>query len=137
MGDVHQITPFLHVPDLPKALHLFTEILGFEVRFRVLDYAYLEWESAALRVLEERGRELPGPGEPRMTVYLDVPDVDALWARLRPGLATLPPGDVMPPRNQPWNQREFHVRLPDGHWLAFGMASPEGAWVDQGLSMAF
>ena len=137
MGELHQITPFLHVPDLAKALHLLTEILDFEVKFRVPDYAYLEWECTALRLLEERGRKLPGPGEPRMTVYLDVPDLDALWARLRPGLATLPTEDVMPPRNQPWNQREFHVRLPDGHWLAFGMASPEGAVVDQGPSMPF
>lgn len=137
MGDLHQITPFLHVPDLDQALHLLTEVLRFEVKFRAPDYAYLEWESAALRVLEERGRKLPGPGEPRMTVYLDVPDVDALYASLRPGLDTLLLEDVMPPRNQPWNQREFHVRLPDGHWLAFGMASPAGAVVDQGPSMPF
>lgn len=136
MGELHQITPFLHVPDLPKARNLLTEILGFEVKFRVSDYAYLAWGSAALRLLEERGRQLPGPGEPRLTVYLDVPDLDALWTRLRPGLATLPPEDVMPPRNRPWKQREFHVRLLDGPWLAFGMASPEGR-VDQGPSKPF
>ncbi|HJV21528.1 MAG TPA: VOC family protein, partial [Holophagaceae bacterium] len=93
MGELYQITPFLHVPDLPKALHLLTEILGFTVKYAEPSYAYLEWERAALRVLEEPGRKLPAPGEPRMTVYLDVPDVDALYARLRPGLATLPPED--------------------------------------------
>lgn len=137
MADLHQITPFLHVPDLPEALRLLTEVLRFEVRYQEAGYAYLVWERAALRVLEEPGRRLPGPGEPRMTMYLDVPEVDALYAALRPGLDTLDRRDLMPPRNQPWGQREFHVRLPDGHWLAFGAPMPEGAEVDQGPTMPF
>jgi uncharacterized glyoxalase superfamily protein PhnB len=137
MTDLHQITPFLHVPDLDAALHRLTRVLRFEVKYQVPGYAYLEWDGVGLRVLEEPGRALPGPGQARMTVYLDVPEVDGLYARLRPGLATLPAEDVMPPRNQPWGQREFHLRMPDGHWLAVGMPVAEGAKVDQGPSMPF
>jgi len=120
MPDLRQITPFLHVPDLPRALDFLTRVLRFEIKFRAANYAYLEWESVAVRVLEERGRAPAAPGEARMTIYLDVRDVDGLYAELRPGLDGLPPGDVMPPFDEPWDQRELHVRLPDGHWLAFG-----------------
>lgn len=127
MTGIFQITPMLHVPDLAQALDLFTRVLGFEVKFRMTNYAYLERESAGMRILEERGRKLPGVGEPRMTVYMDVRDVDALYAELLPQLRTLPPGDVQAPMNMHWNQREFHVRLPDGHWLAFGMPTPAGS----------
>jgi len=54
------------------------------------------------------------------TLDADVPDVDALYARLRPRLERLPAADVEPPLDKPWNQREFQVRLPDGDWLTFG-----------------
>lgn len=121
MSNVQQITPFLHVPNLAKALDLFTRILCFEVKFRMRDYAYLACDGAAIRILEEPSRALPSPGEKlRMTVYIDVRDVHGLYAELLPGLSTLPAGDVHAPMDEPWDQREFHVRLPDGQWLAFG-----------------
>jgi hypothetical protein len=60
-----------------------------------------------------------------MTVYIDVDDVNALYDELRAGLATLPEGDVVGPMDEPWKQRELHVRLPDGDWLALGMPTPK------------
>jgi catechol 2,3-dioxygenase-like lactoylglutathione lyase family enzyme len=120
--NVLQVTPFLHVPDLARTLDLFTRVLGFEVTFRLENYAYLQREGAAVRVLEERGRAQPEQGRARMTVYIDVRDVDALYAERLPQLRTLPQGDVQAPIDQIYNQREFHVRLPDGNWLAFGQA---------------
>lgn len=119
-ASVYQITPFLHVPDLAKALVFFTEALAFEVLYRESTYAYLERDGAGLRVLEERGRRLLPDGKARMTVYVDVPDVDALYAQLLPRLRLLPEADVEPPLDKSWNQREFQVRLPDGDWMAFG-----------------
>jgi len=126
MPRVHQVTPFLHVPDFEQALDLMTRVLRFEVKFLREEwrYAYLEWEGAGLRLLEERGRARAEPGvDARMTVYLDVADVDALYEELRPGLETLPEGDFWPPGDKKWGQRELHVRLPDGHWLALGQAA--------------
>jgi catechol 2,3-dioxygenase-like lactoylglutathione lyase family enzyme len=120
MPSILQMTPMLHVPDLAKALDLFTRVLRFEIRFAVGNYAYLENGPAAIRILEERRRAMVAPEQARMTVYMYVRDVDALYAELRPGLKTLPAGDVLPPVDQHWHQREFHVRLPDGHWLAYG-----------------
>lgn len=117
----HQITPFLHVPDLASALDRLTRALRFLVKYQEEHYAYLEWENTALRVLEEPGRAPAGPGQARMTVYLDCRDVDALYADMLPGLCHLPAEDVQPPLDKDWGQREFMVKLPDGHWMAFGM----------------
>ncbi len=120
---IHQITPFLHVPDLERALHLLTEVLPFEVKYRETEYAYLELEGHGFRILEEPARVTTPDGKARMTVYVDMADIDGLYARLKPLLDTLPAGDVDPPRDKPWKQREFMVRLPDGDWIAFGQAA--------------
>lgn len=121
MADIFQATPFLHVPDLAQAVDFFTRILRFEVKFSISNYVYMERGNAGIRILEERGRKSKGPGEARVSVYVDVRDVDALYAELLPELRTLKGGDVQAPADQSWGQREFQVRLPDGHWLTFGM----------------
>jgi catechol 2,3-dioxygenase-like lactoylglutathione lyase family enzyme len=108
------------VPDLERALDLFTRVLRFEVPYRLGEYAYVKREGAAIRILEERGRRLDLDKKARVTVYIDVSDVDALYSELQSGLSTLPEGDVEPPNDQSWGQREFQVRLPDGQWLTFG-----------------
>jgi catechol 2,3-dioxygenase-like lactoylglutathione lyase family enzyme len=126
MYRIRQVTPFLHVPDLERALDMLTRVLRFEIKYREPGYAYLEWGDAALRLLEERDRATLPPDGARMTVYLDVEDVDDLYRELLPQLATLPAGDFHAPHDQPWRQREVHVRLPDGHWLAFGQAVAPG-----------
>jgi hypothetical protein len=119
VANLLQATPFLHVPDLAHALDLFTRVLRFETKYRLSNYAYLEREGAAIRLLEEPGRS-PQLEKARVTVYIDVADVDALYSELASALATLPERDVEPPMDQPWNQRELQVRLPDGQWLTFG-----------------
>ena len=120
MANLLQATPFLHVPDLAVALDLFTRVLRFTIKYRATNYAYLEREGAAIRMLEEPGRSLQSEKRARVTVYIDVADVDALYSELAPDLAKLPAGDVEPPTDQSWNQRELQVRLPDGQWLTFG-----------------
>lgn len=125
MGNLLQATPFLHVPDLAHALDLFARVLGFKVKYRVADYAYVERDGAAIRILEERGQSLQLEKRARVTVYIDVTDVDGLYSELASDLAKLPAGDVEPPTDQSWNQREFQVRLPDGQWLTFGQPMGE------------
>jgi catechol 2,3-dioxygenase-like lactoylglutathione lyase family enzyme len=110
----------LHVPDFAAAFDFFTRVLRFSVPFRDGTYAYFARDRAAVRVLEDSERPPIAPDDARLTVYFDADDVDALFAELQPDLATLPANDVRPPVDQPWHQREFHVRLPDGNWLAFG-----------------
>jgi catechol 2,3-dioxygenase-like lactoylglutathione lyase family enzyme len=122
MATIHQVTPFLHVPDLAQALAFFCDVLGFERRFAEGDYAYVELGGCGLRLLEEPTRRLTADGKSRVTVYIDVADIDALHASLQAALATLPPDRVEPLMDRPWRQREFQVRMPDGDWLTFGAA---------------
>jgi catechol 2,3-dioxygenase-like lactoylglutathione lyase family enzyme len=120
MVNLVQITPFMHVEDLDKALAFFTDILGFTVGFRAANYAYVRREQVAFRLLEQCGPEGAPPGNRRFAYYIDVRDVDALYAELKPKLDTLPPGDVKAPFDQPYEQRELLVLAPDGNLIAFG-----------------
>lgn len=112
------------MPDLAGALELFCDVLGFELKFRRDDYAYIELGGCGMRMLEEPARRLVADGKARVTVCIDVADVDALYSRLLPALAKLPPGRVEPPKDMPYGQREFQVRMPDGDWLNFSARSP-------------
>lgn len=127
MPNVIQITPFMHVTDLERALAFFTDVLGFETLFRSADYAYVQRESAAIRILQSRGAEGAPPGNRRFAYYVDVRDVDALHAELKPRLDTLPAGDVHGPADKPYGQRELLVLAPDGNLIAFGQAISETA----------
>ena len=122
MSNFLQITPFMHVPDIDQAVGFFRDILGFEPRWREVDYAYVEREGCGIRILQNRGDDGAPPGNRRFYYYVDVRDVDALHAELKPKLDTLPPGDVHGPADKPYNQRELLVVAPDGNLIAFGQA---------------
>jgi catechol 2,3-dioxygenase-like lactoylglutathione lyase family enzyme len=122
MDNFIQITPFMHVPDIDAAVGFFEEVLGFATLFREGDYAYLEREGVGIRMLQNRGDDGAPPGNRRFAYYVDVRDVDALYAELKPKLDTLPPADVHGPADKPYNQRELLVLAPDGNLIAFGQA---------------
>jgi len=124
MTNFQQVTPFLQVENLQKALDFFTGILGFSVPFRQDGYAYIHRETVGFRLLEVEGCEMT-PGRRRFAYYIDVRDVDALYAELKPKLDTLPPKDVHGPADKPYGQRELLVLAPDGELIAFGMALPQ------------
>ncbi len=120
MRNFVQITPQLLVPSLEQALGLFRDVLGFVVPFSAIDYAYVEREGVAFRLLELPGVTATPPEQALRSSYIDVRDVDGLYAELAPKLSTLLPEDVEAPRDQHWGQREFAVRGPDGHFIVFG-----------------
>jgi catechol 2,3-dioxygenase-like lactoylglutathione lyase family enzyme len=122
MSNFIQITPFMHVQDIEKALAFFNKILGFETQLRMANYAYLHRETVGFRLLEEKGPDGAPPGNRRFAYYIDVRDVDQLYAELKPKLDTLPERDVYGPVNQPYGQRELLVLAPDGNLIAFGQA---------------
>lgn len=122
MSNFIQVTPFLHVDDVDRAVAFFTDILGFTVGLRFDDYAYLYRETVGIRMLQNRGSDGAPPGNRRCAYYIDVRDVDGLYAELKPKLDSLPPGDVHGPANKHYGQRELMVLAPDGNLIAFGQA---------------
>ena len=126
MSNFIQVTPFMHVESLERALAFFNDILGFETKYRAANYAYVHRETTGFRLLEQTGPEGAPPGNRRFAYYIDVRDVDALYAELKAKLDTLPKGDVYGPVNQQYGQRELLVLAPDGNVLAFGQAISKG-----------
>ncbi len=121
-GAFIQVTPFMHVPDIDAAVTFFEDILGFKTLFRESDYAYVQREAVGFRLLQNRGDDGAPPGNRRFSYYVDVRDVDALYAELKPKLDTLPAKDVHGPADKPYKQRELLVLAPDGNLIAFGHA---------------
>jgi len=119
-----QVTPFVTVESLERAVAFFRDILGFQVLLRQSNYAYMEREGVGFRLLELHGASGAPPGNRRFAYYIDVRDVDALYEELKPKLEMLPEGDVVGPVNQHYGQREFMVLAPDGNLLAFGQPIP-------------
>jgi catechol 2,3-dioxygenase-like lactoylglutathione lyase family enzyme len=126
MTNFVQITPFMHVPDLEKALAFFNDVLGFKTRVRIGGYAYVHRETAGIRIMQNHGEDGAPPGNRRFAYYIDVRDVDALYAELKPSLDTLPEGDIHGPANKDYGQRELLVLAPDGNLLAFGQPIKTG-----------
>jgi len=110
MSNFIQVTPFMHVDDLDRAVTFFTDIMGFQARFRAADLCW-----------SRRARTAPRPAI-SFAYYIDVRDVDRLYAELKPKLDTLPKGDVYGPVDQSYGQRELMVLAPDGNLFAFGQA---------------
>jgi catechol 2,3-dioxygenase-like lactoylglutathione lyase family enzyme len=122
MGNFLQVTPFMHVPDIDEAVRFFEDALGFKAGFRMDDYAYVERDGVAIRMLQNHGDDGAPPGNRRFAYYVDVRDVDALHAELKPKLDLLPPGDVHGPADKPYRQRELAIVAPDGNLIVFGQA---------------
>lgn len=121
MGNFIRITPFMHVPDIDAAVAFFVDILGFTRHpLPFADYAYVWRETAAFRLLQNKGDDGAPPGNRRFAYYIDIEDMAALHAELKPKLDTLPDGDVFGPVDQVYGQRELMILAPDGNLIVFG-----------------
>ncbi len=115
-----QITPFVLCSSLENQIAFYTRKLGFTLGFQADNYAFLQRDAAAIRLIGElEGVDLSVP-ERENSFYVDVEDIDALYAELEPELSQLAPGRVRPPFNQDYGQREFHVADEDCTLVFFG-----------------
>ncbi len=128
MGKFIRITPFMHVANVAEAVHFFVDVLGFKAWIEGPTYAYVQRETAAVRILKasESPGEVPGPGTRAFRYYIDVEDVDGLYAELKPKIDALWKGKVYGPVDQEYGQREFMVTAPDGDLVVFGQEIPRG-----------
>ena len=116
----HQVTPFINVADLERAISFYEDYLGFECTFKMDNYAFLRSEAVVLRLLE-----VPfdlSIEERENMIYIDVNGIDAFFETLRDKLETLPKGRMRPPFDQDYGQREFHVADEDCTLIFFGEA---------------
>lgn len=133
-GNFIQITPFIHVDYLEGAISFFRDLLGFEVGYRDGNYAYVHRETAGVRLLG--GESFAVPGNRRFAYYIDVRDVDALHAELKPKLDALAPESVHGPVDQPYGQRELMILAPDGNLLVFGQQTAKSESRSNPLKMS-
>jgi catechol 2,3-dioxygenase-like lactoylglutathione lyase family enzyme len=122
VGNIIQITPFMHIDDVARAVDFFTDTLGFKCPIHARDYAYVEREGAGIRIQSHDDPAELGAAHRGFAYYVDVRDLDAVLAELGPKLATLPAGDVHGPVDQSYGQRELMIRAPDGNLVVFGQA---------------
>ena len=110
----------LPVSDMSAAQDFYQNVLKFELRTRSDDgtYVLLARDNAAVGLLQ--GSEEFNHDR---SAYVWVDDVDALFDELKPGLESLPEGDLRPPFRQPYGMREFHVKDPSGVLWFFGQAA--------------
>ena len=88
---MQQITPFVPCTSLDRQIAFYREILGFTIVFQADNYAFLRRDDVAIRLVEvDAGVDLSHP-ERQGSFYIDVRDVDALYADLAPRLQTLSP----------------------------------------------
>lgn len=119
--NILQITPFMYADDLEEAVRFFCDLLGFHPVVHVPGYAYLERENAAVRIMQNTPEcTVPRPPGRPFRYYMDVRDLDAIYAELKPKLDQLPPDHVYGPVSQPYHQRELMILAPDGGVVVFG-----------------
>lgn len=115
--------PVLPVSDVSRAARWFCEVLGFELEFIAGEppsYAQVKQgvdgraEAAAHIRLWQCGRREGERwlGEVVIQVGFDIDGLHAAYVRR--GVSV-----IEPPVSQPWGQREFAIREPDGHVLRF------------------
>lgn len=120
MTRLKQITPFVPVNNLEKSVAFFEEMLGFKCTFKADNYAFIRRDDAALRIIEVDPHVDMHDEKREQSCYIDVENIDALYAELKPKLDTLPKGRVRAPFNQEYGQREFHVKDEDALLIFFG-----------------
>lgn len=114
------LTPLIPSADVVAAAAFYRDVLGFRAGVVDPDYAYLKRDEVAVRIVPVEDAQQGAHVANRLAVYVDVADVDALYAELQPKLAALSEGRVRPPFNQPYGMREFHVKDEDGMLIFFG-----------------
>jgi hypothetical protein len=117
------ISPLVTVPDVAAHAAFFRDVLGFALPVLRDDYAKVARDAVTLRLIPappgtKSGAD-PSTSQPQ-ACSIDVEDIDALYAELKPQLDRLPPGRVRAPFDLPYGQREFHVTDEGSLLIRFG-----------------
>ena len=120
MGKLTNMAPLIQVSDMAKSIAFYEEYLGFKTLYSDAGFAHLRRDSVSIKL------QLVPDHVGELTCYIDVEDIDAVYAELKDKLETLPPGRFRAPFNQDYGMREFHVIDLDHLLIFFGEEIKDG-----------
>lgn len=102
-----KITPIIPVADLENATDWFKRCLGFSAQAVGVDMVHLSRDAAHIRlVLKVPDMDMSDPKR-QQSVYIDVTDVDAVYATYRTEMEAA--GKDCAPFDRPYGMREIHI----------------------------
>ncbi len=117
------VTPYLLYADVAAAIDWLTEAFGFEEQLRFtgddgrVSHAEMILGDGVI-MLGSPGADFQGPDRldgVTVLVHVEVPDVDAHYERAVAGGARI----VEPPSDQPYGDRRYDAKDPEGHLWSF------------------
>lgn len=107
------------VSDIEASLRFYTQILGFDERFRFGDYAGVESGGVQIHLSGPRATNKRQTGQG--SIYLFVDDCDACYREISTKGGTA----QAPPKNYDYGMRDFVIEDPDGNLIGIGQECPE------------
>ena len=122
IGTVRAATPMIHVPDV-RATAKWYESIGFTVLDTYGDGAeglsFAILSAGGTRIMFNQGGRTSAEQRREVDLYVDVEDVDELFASLKDRVEL-----VKPPHDTHYRMREFIIRDPNRFWITFGKDLP-------------
>jgi len=104
------LSPMVPTYDVNMSVAFLDSCLGFSSRILDSQYAICTKDHLTLHLMPA------GPDIGQMEFYLEVDDLDAVWAMLKDKVEGL---NFKPPFDQPYGMREMHVEIPATKTLVF------------------
>jgi uncharacterized glyoxalase superfamily protein PhnB len=135
-----RISPYLYYEDAGAAIEWLTQAFGFTERLRVpapggqaVMHAELELDGGVVMLGSQARDTFKNPahlGQSTSSVYTYVDDVDAHFARAKEAGAEI----IQEPETQPYGDRHYGAKDPEGHEWCFGQHVEDVATGDYGAS---
>lgn len=109
--------PSLVVSDVERALMMYRNALGFDVVATMgepVSFAIIAKDAASIALVQHD--EVYDVGSAGVNIYIDVSDVEALYAQCQS--AGLKISHEL--TTHPWGMKDFVIVDPDGHQIGFG-----------------
>ena len=121
-GMLRAVTPMIHVADV-RATATWYESIGFAILETYGDGAeglsFAILSAGATRLMFNQGGRASLDKRRELDLYIDVDDVDALFASLKDRVEV-----IESPHDTEYGMREFIVRDPNQFWITFGRDLP-------------
>lgn len=104
------LSPMIPSFNMPATFRFFKEVLAFTAEMETPQYAILSKDGLTVHILPA-GHDIG-----QMEFYLEVNDVDQLWAAIKDKVAGL---RVREPFDREYGMREIHLEIPETKTLLF------------------